>query len=123
MNTHCRVLVVDDSAVSRRFLERRLAQLGYDVVAVEGGAQALERARATPPSAIVTDLHMPIMDGFDLCRAIRRDPALSSVTVIVTSASEVDELDLQKAREAGAAGSAVPCPAGAPHAPRSARMG
>ena len=103
MNTNCRVLVVDDSAVSRKFLERKLAHLGYNVAAVEGGAQALERARAAPPSVIVTDLHMPIMDGYDLCRAVRCDPALSSVIVIVTSASEVDALDLQKARDAGAA--------------------
>jgi len=96
------VLVVDDSAVSRKFLERKLTQLGYDVFAVEGGALALERTRVVVPSAIVTDLRMPDMDGFDLCRAVRVDPALSLVAVIVTSANEISESERQTAREAGA---------------------
>ena len=98
-----RVLVVDDSAVSRKMLERKLDQLGFNVTAVEDGAKALEHSRNAPPAAVVTDIHMPNLDGFQLCRALRMDPTTSTVVVVVTSANDIEEADRKRAHEVGAA--------------------
>ena len=68
-----RILVVDDSPPRRRLLASLLAAAGHEVVGAGNGADALEMLAAETVDAIVSDVKMPRMDGFQLCHALRRD--------------------------------------------------
>jgi CheY-like chemotaxis protein/HPt (histidine-containing phosphotransfer) domain-containing protein len=69
------VLVADDHPTNRALLERQLRALGYAAEAAEHGVDALARWRTGRFALVLTDCHMPEMDGYDLARAIRRDEA------------------------------------------------
>jgi len=82
------ILVVDDNATNRLILQETLSNWGLAVQSVEGGAAALERlreeaSRGCPFGLVVTDLHMPDMDGFQFIDAMRREPRLAKTPVIV----------------------------------------
>ena len=79
-----RILVADDNADMREYLGRLLA--GYAVTAVADGSAALAAARARPPDLVLTDAMMPGMDGFALVAALRAEPRLAGVPVIMVSA-------------------------------------
>src|SRR5438552_16949456 len=68
-----RVLVVDDSPPRRRLLTALLGQAGHDVVTAPNGAAALEVLAGQAVEAVVSDVKMPRMNGFQLCRALRCD--------------------------------------------------
>jgi PAS domain S-box-containing protein len=99
-----RVLVADDDPVSRKLLQLHLAPLCFDVVMTGDGVTALELARRRRPDAVLADALMPRMDGFKLCLALRQDPELSRVPVILTHTVDPDELDLRMAQNVGANG-------------------
>jgi serine phosphatase RsbU (regulator of sigma subunit)/anti-sigma regulatory factor (Ser/Thr protein kinase) len=94
------VLVVDDNADMREYLER-LLEPHWAVEGAADGAAALERARAGGLDLVVTDVMMPRLDGFDLLRALRADPATERVPVILVSARAGDEATVE-GLEAGA---------------------
>jgi CheY-like chemotaxis protein len=96
------VLIADDSAVQRKLLERKLSSLNFQVETAVDGQRALEMARESPPDIIIADIMMPSLDGFQLCRELRSDGRLSSVPVILTSASDLDHQNHKLAVEAGA---------------------
>ena len=78
------ILVVEDSATQARHLAHLLAdEGGYRVRLAVNGAEALAAARAAPPTMIVSDIAMPVMDGFALCQEVKRDPALREIPVIL----------------------------------------
>ncbi len=78
-----RVLVVEDSPVTRALLVRTLSRAGFEVrEAVDGAAGALA-ALADPPDVVVTDLEMPIMDGYQLLRLLKGDPATAHLPVVI----------------------------------------
>jgi two-component system, cell cycle response regulator len=85
--THATILVVDDTAQNRDLLRSVLEPFGYGVVEASSVREALARARERPPDVIVSDLHMPELDGFDLIRMIRNDPVLGSTKIIIHSAT------------------------------------
>jgi two-component system cell cycle sensor histidine kinase/response regulator CckA len=97
-----RILVVDDELLNRKLTTFRLEAAGYEVDAVSGGAAALESARKSPPDAILSDVMMPGMDGFSLCRQARQEEALACVPVILLSSAYVDDADRDLARQMGA---------------------
>jgi len=80
------LLVVDDQPNSRELLGEYLSAAGYRVELAGDGMEALERLRRAVPSAVVLDLHMPRMDGWQLRAAMAADPRLRPVPVIVVSA-------------------------------------
>jgi CheY-like chemotaxis protein len=80
-----RVLVVDDSPTHRRLLERLLGGAGHEVVAAPNGVAALELLEVQPVDAVVSDVKMPLMDGFQLCRTLRRDPRWTRLPFIFYS--------------------------------------
>jgi CheY-like chemotaxis protein len=96
------VVLVDADASQLRLAKIRLTTAGYGVTFAESGAEALERAHAHVPDAIVANTFLPAMDGFELCMAIRSDPLLSHIPVILMSPSGFDEAELDLARRAGA---------------------
>nr|WP_236519021.1 ATP-binding protein [Sandaracinus amylolyticus] len=88
--TRARVLVADDNADMRAYLARLLSPC-FDVVTVEDGSRALEVMRVAPPDVLVSDVMMPGVDGLDLVRAVRGDPALAALPVILLSARAGEE--------------------------------
>ncbi|MEY4581075.1 MAG: hypothetical protein RL701_5778 [Pseudomonadota bacterium] len=80
-----RVLVADDDPAVLWFMTGILREAGADVLQAEDGRAALDLARRTRPHAIVTDILMPKLDGFALCRELRRDVLLERVPVILLS--------------------------------------
>jgi two-component system chemotaxis response regulator CheY len=97
------ILTVDDSRTIRDMLMSTLAAAGYEVVQAEDGVEALERLRETRPAAILTDINMPRMDGFELIAEVRRDSANRSIPILVlTTESEPDRKE--RAKAAGATG-------------------
>jgi signal transduction histidine kinase len=93
-----KILIVDDNADARTFLERALRSKGYLVASAENGARALESALESPPDLIISDIMMPEMDGFELCRRVKTDDRLRHIAFIFYSATfaegKVEELAL-----------------------------
>jgi len=96
-----RILVVDDS-ITARSLERSILEAnGYNVQVAVDGLEGLQMARASRPDLIVTDLQMPRLDGFGLLEALKSDPNLSGIPVIIVSSVERTE-DQQRGLVLGA---------------------
>lgn len=85
------VLLVDDEADILEILRYNFEQHGYDVHTARNGAAALARAEAIRPDLLVVDVMMPEMDGIELCRRIRHDPALSSTPILILTARTDEE--------------------------------
>ncbi|WP_437661409.1 ATP-binding protein [Sorangium sp. So ce1182] len=85
------VLVADDNADMREYVRRLLAAEGWTVEAVDSGHAALERALASAPDLVLTDVMMPGLDGFGLLRALRADERTRSVAVMMLSARAGEE--------------------------------
>jgi signal transduction histidine kinase/DNA-binding NarL/FixJ family response regulator len=94
-----RVLIVDDRWENISVLVSLLEPLGFDLIQANNGQEGLVKA-ATQPDLIITDLTMPVMDGFEMLRKLRSDDRLADLKVIVCSASVAD-LDRQQSIEAG----------------------
>jgi len=77
------ILIVDDSTLQRNTLQKILLQAGYAVVQASNGREALDIVRRDAPSAVVTDIHMPEMDGIALVGYLRKE--IPSVPVLVTT--------------------------------------
>jgi PAS domain S-box-containing protein len=97
---HGRVLVADDNPDMRAYIERLLGA-HWDVDTVEDGNSAIEAIRKSPPDLVVTDAMMPGLDGFGLLAAIRNDPELRDLPVIMLSARAGEEARIE-GLEAGA---------------------
>jgi two-component sensor histidine kinase/CheY-like chemotaxis protein len=89
-----RVLVADDSPDMRDYVRRILASR-YDVDMVANGAEALEAVRRSRPDLLLSDVMMPVCDGFELLRQIRSDPSLNDLPVILLSARAGDEAKVE----------------------------
>lgn len=79
------LLVVDDLPQNVRLLEAILAPRGYGVASANSGREALERVAAEPVDLVLLDILMPEMDGYEVCRARRADPATSFLPVTTRS--------------------------------------
>lgn len=97
-----KILVVDDRPENRVLLQKQLEPFGHDVATAEDGAQALARARATHYDLIVSDLLMPVMDGYQLCYSIKTDATLQRTPVVLYTATYVTRKDEHLAKSLGA---------------------
>jgi diguanylate cyclase (GGDEF)-like protein len=89
----CSILVVDDSAVSRKLVEHALDSSGHTLLFAKSGSEAMEIFRRQSPSIVVTDWMMPDFSGLELCQRIRADDAREYTYIIVLSAkSEKDSV-------------------------------
>lgn len=77
------ILIVEDSLIQAELLRRVLAREGYRVILAKDGAEGLTVARKELPKVIISDINMPEMNGFELCKAIRNDAALKDTPVIL----------------------------------------
>jgi DNA-binding response OmpR family regulator len=83
-----RVLVVDDDEDSRRLLAHLLERKGYSVVLADGGPAAISTLEKTEVDVVVLDVMMPIMDGFAVCRELKKSQSTASVPVILLTARD-----------------------------------
>src|SRR5205085_10939336 len=95
-----RVLVVDDEPVARRTLCQLLQMSGYFCALASNGAQALELVHSFKPQAIIMDLMMPVLDGFETTRRLKEYQGTRSIPVLALTASNTTQ-DKQQAARAG----------------------
>ncbi len=96
-----RILVVDDVAKNVKLLADLLSVKGYTAITAESGAQALERVAADAPDLILLDVMMPGMSGYEVCQAIRANPAHSMLPIVLVTALDPAQ-ERAKGLEAGA---------------------
>ncbi|MGQ0529599.1 MAG: response regulator [Panacagrimonas sp.] len=80
-----RIMIVDDSPSDILNLRNILQRAGHTVIEVNGGAEALTRAKAEKPDCVVMDVVMPGVNGFQATRTLTRDPATAHIPIIVCS--------------------------------------
>ncbi|MET9390212.1 SpoIIE family protein phosphatase [Streptomyces sp. NPDC006624] len=90
-----RVVVADDNADMREYLQRLLTGAGYRVTTVTDGTSALDAVRADPPDLVVSDVMMPGLDGLALVAALRSDPRTASIPVVLLSARAGQEASIE----------------------------
>ena len=96
-----RVLVVEDEPDIRDLLAFHLERDGYQVTRATTGREALRQLRAAPPDLVILDLMLPKLDGLEVCRRLRADPATAALPVIMLTAKG-DEVDRVVGLEMGA---------------------
>ena len=99
-----RILVVDDFLTMRRVVRGFLREMGFDekdVVEAAHGTAALEALREAPADVVITDIEMPILGGFGLLSAIKKDAALRDVPVLMVTA-EARKDEIVRCMQAGA---------------------
>jgi len=95
------VLIAEDSRMQARILQKRLTDAGHTVRWAENGAEALKLARERRPAIIISDIEMPVMTGYEFCKAVKSDPALRGVPLILLSTLS-DPIDIIRGLDAGA---------------------
>ena len=85
------MLVVDDEPIILRLLQVNFRLEGFDVVACPTGEEGLRAAAGRPPDAVVLDVLLPGIDGFEVCRRLREAPATAEVPVVMVTAQAQDE--------------------------------
>lgn len=97
-----KVLIVDDNPQNLYFLEIMLLSNKYEIRKAANGKEALDQARAEKPDLVITDILMPVMDGFTLCRELKKDSDLKNIPLIFYTATYTDPRDEEFAMSLGA---------------------
>jgi len=98
-----RIMTIDDSKTMRDMLMLTLTDAGYDVLQAVDGQDGLDKLAGERVDVVITDINMPKMDGYEVIRQLRKNPAFRSTPILVlTTESEIEKRNL--AREAGATG-------------------
>ena len=97
------ILTVDDSPSIRQMIKVTLSPVGHNVIEAGDGAQGLEKAKASKPDLIITDLNMPAMNGLEFIRALRVLPGFVGVPIVFLT-TESNESTKAEAKKAGATG-------------------
>ena len=95
------VLLVEDDLDGRRLCAEWLTGAGFHVQEAHNGLQALERALEVRPDIVVTDLHIPGIDGFELTRRLKRDPRTRDIPVVAVTGFVTFASDPGRAQRAG----------------------
>ncbi|HEX9052951.1 MAG TPA: response regulator [Anaeromyxobacter sp.] len=98
-----KILIVDDSRTAVALLQVFLVGRDVQLFVARDGAEALEAGHSIAPDLVVTDAEMPRMDGYALCAAIRSDPALRAIPVVLLTSHG----DAESRRRAAAAGASA----------------
>jgi len=97
-----RLVVADDDPLQLKLASFRLSRLGFDIEVAPDGAAALAAIRRRRPDAVVSDVMMPELDGFGLAMALRQDPELTALPLVLVTSSYVEPSDRELAKRAGA---------------------
>ena len=97
------ILTVVDSPSIRQMIKVTLAPAGHTGLEAVNGAEGLEKAKASKPDLVITDLNMPVMNGLELIRALRALPAMMGLPIVflTTESSETVKLEAKKAGATG----------------------
>jgi len=95
------VLIVDDDPTMAQAIADMVGIFDWKTQVVHGPRQALQAIQKVPPALILLDLNMPGVDGFEVCRYIKRDPLAAKTPVVFVTAEDAPSMQ-EKAREAGA---------------------
>ncbi len=99
MNSNIKILVVDDFATMRRIVKGLLQELGYhNIQDAEDGAAALVKLKTERFELVVTDWNMPVMTGLELLKAIRAEPSLKAIPVLMVTAENSREQIIEAAQ-------------------------
>ncbi len=96
-----KVLLVDDTRTLLSLIQVYLMGWSIEFVEAKDGLEGLAKARAAPPDLIISDVRMPGMDGFELCAALRADPKLHHVPIVLLTSLQ-DEASRKKGKLVGA---------------------
>lgn len=94
------VLLVEDNEDNRIIYSTVLRHVGYNVIEAEDGVQAVALARSARPDVILMDISIPLMDGWEATRILRRDPATSAIPIIALTAHALAD-DRERAVQVG----------------------
>lgn len=95
-----KILLVEDNENNRDMLTRRLQRKAFEVVVAVDGGEACTKARAEKPDLILMDMHLPVMDGWDVTRLLKAAPETRAIPIIALTADAMSG-DREKALEAG----------------------
>ncbi len=98
-----KILTVDDSKTMREMVSFTLKSAGYEVIEAEDGKMALASLSGVKVDAVITDLNMPNMNGFELIQSLRSDPAYKFIPILMLT-TEGDDSKKQEGKAAGATG-------------------
>ena len=98
-----KVLAIDDSNTMRQMLLHCLSGAGFEVVTAVDGSDGVDKLRENDPDVVITDINMPIMDGFEFIETVRSGNDASRVPVLVLTTESSPEKKA-RARDAGATG-------------------
>jgi|GEM_PF-5813519 len=96
------ILLIEDDYQCQEIVRLRLEQEGYSVFTANNGMQGVQLAQKINPDLIISDVFLPLKNGFEVCSEVKQNPALHKTPVILMSAVNVDELDKKRGRESGA---------------------
>src|ERR1700730_12244039 len=96
-----KILLADDSLTIQKVVELTFSDSGYDLVCVSNGLRALEKVREDRPELILADAVMPEKNGYEVCEAIKGDPATSRIPVVLLSGT-FEPFDRERAERIGA---------------------
>ena len=98
-----KVLMVDDSLTMRQMLSHYLREASFEVITAMDGADGIEKLRSCDPDVIITDINMPVMDGFAFIESVRSGDRGNRQPILVLT-TESDQEKRDRARKAGATG-------------------
>jgi DNA-binding response OmpR family regulator len=89
-----KILIVDDEPEAVELVEFNLKQAGYDVATAADGDEALQKAKAQLPALVILDVMLPEIDGLEVCKLLRRDPATARIPILMLTAkaAEIDRV-------------------------------
>jgi len=99
--THAKILLVEDSSTQALKLQHILEENSFVVTTAKDGQEGLQKARQEPPDIVITDVMMPVMDGYELCGRIKKDAKLRRIPVILLTTLSNPE-DILKGLQCGA---------------------
>ena len=97
------ILIVDDNQTHQYALGKHLEESGFEVLHAQTGSEALEIAAAHQPDAVLLDINLPDMNGFDVCEKLKNDPQTQPVPIIFHSATHDTQSARIQAMDLGAA--------------------
>jgi CheY-like chemotaxis protein len=95
------VLVIEDDLSARKLYAEALTHAGLDVAEAHNGLQAVEKARDLLPAVIVTDLGLPGIDGYELCRRLQQDERTARTPIVAITGRYFSVADIARARREG----------------------
>ncbi|MBI4949737.1 MAG: EAL domain-containing protein [Deltaproteobacteria bacterium] len=95
------ILIIEDSAVQAEVLKKTLTMAGYEAAVARDGFRALEMIRQRRPALVISDIAMPLIDGYEVCRAIKKDEQLRDIPVILLTAF-IDKTHVIRGLDSGA---------------------